>query len=531
MSRVTEVVVPLENVNDESVTLMAWLVADGERVEEGQGLVEVETSKACVEIPAPATGYVRHLARVGQDVPIGAALARIAETAEALSGQQLAVSTQRLASPEPHSPQSWGVGGPTLNAQASTLNAQASTLNAQASALNAPTRFTPVAKKLIAEHGIDPSAFAGRGLVRQADVLQSLQAKQNGNGNGRPAPPPGPARFSAAARKLIEEHGLDPALFEGRGLVRQSDVLAFLKGGAETGKMPLPEAPNAQGSTPNAQRPTLNTPAAGVPRRNEPLPRRKRVEAKHLAAGVHNTLTSTVAVTCPTSGLRAAASRAESIEGNATAVIAFETARLLRRYPELNAFCEGDAISLYEEVNVGVAVDAGHGLKVPVIRSADRKTIAEIAAEMREHVVAYLGDELTPESLSGATFTISDLSGEGAFFFNPLISRGQAAILGVGAEFFLPGSREGLFNLILAFDHQLSEGRRAAQFLGELRDRLAGYEAALGGGAAAETETELCCSRCQRSFPEIQRTPGYLVPTMHPDGRTRLVCTLCLQGW
>ena len=113
---------------------------------------------------------------------------------------------------------------------------------------------------------------------------------------------------------------------------------------------------------------------------------------------------------------------------------------------------------------------------MPVIRDADRKEIAAIAAEMRELVVSYLDDRLTVESLAGGTFTVTDLSGENVVAFHPLISRGQAAILGVCAEVSLPGAGAGAFNLVLGFDHQLSEGRTAGRFLGELRERLAHYE-------------------------------------------------------
>jgi 2-oxoglutarate dehydrogenase E2 component (dihydrolipoamide succinyltransferase) len=373
-------------------------------------------------------------------------------------------------------------------------------------------------------------------MVRQQDVLDLIAVGANGNGHARPEAPVRTTRFSAAARKLIEEHNLDPALFEGSGLVRLQDVQALL----QTAERPRDREtaitittydydyePSGTPTHPHTHTPT---PSAGVPRRNEPLPRRKRIEAKYLASGVHNTLTSTVAVACPTSGLRAAAKQAESIDGNATAIIVYEAARLLREYPELNAFCEGDEISFYEQVNVGFAVDAGQGLKVPVIRNADRKSMAEIAGEMRELVVAYLSGDLSPEALSGGTFTVSDLSGEGAFVFNPLINQGQAAILGVGGEFFPPGCREGMFNLILAFDHQLSEGRRAAQFLGALRDRLAAYEKALGPGSAPDAET-LCCSRCLLPYEVLQERRAHLIPTMRPDGSTRLLCSTCLQGW
>lgn len=134
-------------------------------------------------------------------------------------------------------------------------------------------------------------------------------------------------------------------------------------------------------------------------------------------------------------------------------------------------------MNYYDEVNVGFAVDAGEGLKVPVIRDADKKELGAIAREIQDLLLAYTSGEITLEAASGGTFTVTDLSGEGVFSFHPLINQRQSAILGVGAEFHAPGSSEGLYQLILAFDHRLTEGRAAAQFLKDLRDKLSAYEA------------------------------------------------------
>ena len=210
--------------------------------------------------------------------------------------------------------------------------------------------------------------------------------------------------------------------------------------------------------------------------RSERLTRAKRVEAKSLRDGAETTLPSVVTVACPTRGFRAAVAHQAAVGDIATAVIVAETARLLRKYPVFNAYHADGNINYYENVNIGFAIDAGRGLKVPVIRDADRKEIVAIAAELRELVVTYLDDRLTVESLAGGTFTVTDLSGENVVAFHPLISRGQAAILGVCAEVSLPGTGAGAFNLVLGFDHQLSEGRTAGRFLGELRERLAQYE-------------------------------------------------------
>ena len=257
-------------------------------------------------------------------------------------------------------------------------------------------------------------------------------------------------------------------------------------------------------------------PAAGVGFRTEALPRAKRTEATDLRSAYDSTLASVVTVACPTGGFRAKAGDL------GPALILFETARLLRKYPTLNAFHRDGEINYYDDVNLGYAIDAGRGLKVPVIRQADKKSVAAIADELREAIVAYLGDGLPFESLAGGTFTVTDLAGEGVASFVPLINQGQSAILGVGGEV------GGHYSLVLTFDHQLSEGRLAARFLNELKTRLAHHEGAMGPAYAPADMPS--CSRCARTAEELDELGIYLVPTARPGGSTRLFCTRCLRG-
>ena len=135
-------------------------------------------------------------------------------------------------------------------------------------------------------------------------------------------------------------------------------------------------------------------------------------------------------------------------------------------------------------------------------------------------------DELPLASLAGGTFTITDLSTEGVVSFHPLINQGQAAILGVGAEYAAgePGSR--FSNLILAFDHQLAEGRTAARMLCELRDRIATYEGAATGGASHDWG----CARCGRSRTELADARIPLLQEVAATGARPLICRTCLGG-
>ena len=120
----------------------------------------------------------------------------------------------------------------------------------------------------------------------------------------------------------------------------------------------------------------------------------------------------------------------------------------------------------------------------------------------------------------------SVLAQEGAAFFSPLINQGQSAILGVGAELFAPEQSQGWFHLTLAFDHQLSNGREATQFLVELRRRLLAYEQAWGGVHREEP----FCQHCERTLSTLREIKAYLVEEVRPDGAKGQVCSLCLRG-
>jgi pyruvate/2-oxoglutarate dehydrogenase complex dihydrolipoamide acyltransferase (E2) component len=485
MNPFAPLVVPRENVNDETATLVRWLAAEGARVETGQRVVQIETSKAVVDLEAPVAGILHHEAREGDEIPIGAALGHVAPEAGAAE----------LPPPAPPAPLE------TTKANGRGV---------------AP--LSPAVRRLIVEEHVDPSRLCGTGRdgrLTKADVLAHLSAAD--------APAPTAPRFSRPARELIERLGLDPASFAGFGLVRSRDVRPEAGLGSAHAEAPRPAAHGGQAFLPAPRGPVA---MAGVPTRAERLPRAKRTEARYLRAGLEHTLPSAVTVTRRTRGLRAA------LGETTTAVIVAETARLLRKYPAFNAHHDDGEIHYYEEINIGVAVDAGRGLKVPVIPRADTKSIGAIADELRERVVAYLDDRLPVEALTGGTFTITDLSGYGVTAFHPLINQGQSAILGICAEILPPGSGEGTFNLVLAFDHQLAEGRSAALFLSELGERLAAYEAASrrGEGPVATAE-EPRCARCQAGYAELRAQGHPLIQSVGPDGSPRLLCRLCLEGW
>lgn len=350
-----------------------------------------------------------------------------------------------------------------------------------------------------------PPAAAGRRPALSSATLASDEPAAQGQ------------RFSARARELLRRHGLDPAHFAKRGLIRAQEVLASLP------PEPVAVVPGRANAHNGLQNAPVVAPAAGVPCRSEEISRSKRLEIALLRSGAQHTLPSAVTLACPTLGLRAAAERAAM---NLSAALVYEVGRLLMKFPAFNAFFADGVQHFYQEANIGFAFDAGQGLKVPVLRRADAKALQELDREIRELMVQYLNSELAVESLAGGTFTITDLAQEGTAFFTPLINQGQSAILGVGAELFAPEQSQGWFHLTLAFDHQLSNGREATQFLVELSRRLGAYELAWGGVRREEPY----CHHCERTLSTLHEINAHLVEEVRPDGAKARVCSLCLRG-
>jgi pyruvate/2-oxoglutarate dehydrogenase complex dihydrolipoamide acyltransferase (E2) component len=453
-----------DNVNDESVVLVRWLADHGAFVESDALLAEIETSKANIEVHSPAAGYLNHHFAAGADVPVSEPIATITSEAPA--------------------------SGPFLKKGANTSTA----------AVIAEAEYTP--KK-------GPSAPLQMPSREPIPVTAGLAAEFTPVTAYR-------QRFSPLAVKMMREHGLTEKDFAGKSAVRKQDILDFLNPAAAKPVL----APAYGDAAPRAA--AAASPLPTQPYEEIKLSKAKRREGMNLAAGVSNAVQSAVAVTCVTTGLQRAIAK-RKIDGNSSAVMLYEVSRLLRKYPAFNSTYRDGLRLEYKQVNVGFAMDDGRGLKVAVVPNADTLSLAEITTQMRELTEAYLDDKLTTAQIANGTFTISDLSSMGISGFFPLISENQGAILGVGAEQFIPGHQYGWYELVLTFDHQLGDGRTAALFLNDLKDRMKAYESTV-----QELQEEMSCSRCMRSVAELREKDQHLLQSAVPN---QYLCSVCLTGY
>ncbi len=426
MHATNEVIMPVLGMNQDTGKIVKWLVEEGQPIQQGQPLLEVETDKAVVEIEAPVTGVLSNVkAQDGEEIPVGQVIAVLLPPGES-SGQS-----------KPH------LSKPTE--QVSHVVA------------------SPLAARIAAENHIDLTLIRPRGKqVEKADVLAYIQAQEmavsplqvSTKSASRPLASP-------KARRLAAENGLnlDAILGSGpTGAVLAVDVLSF-----------IPEAPKQ--AVPKGVSPTV---APGV----EITPGSVwRIMAEHTAAAWNQTphffLLREVDATRLMAWREAITEKSET-KVTYTDLLVKLAAMALCKHPYVNATYQDKTIRLLPEINIGVAVAVEDGLVVPVIRRANELSVSEIASARSALVDKAHAARLRLEDISDGTFTISNLGMYGVDAFLAIINAPQSAILAVGriVERVVPANGQVVIRpvmaLSLSFDHRSVDGARGAKFLDTL---------------------------------------------------------------
>ncbi|MET7894781.1 2-oxoglutarate dehydrogenase, E2 component, dihydrolipoamide succinyltransferase [Streptomyces mirabilis] len=445
----TDVVLPAlgESVTEGTVT--RWLKEVGEEVAEDEPLLEVSTDKVDTEIPAPVAGVLLEIV-VGED-----------ETAEV--GAKLAVigapGAAPAAAPAPAAP------APAAAAPAPAAPAAA----APAPAAPAPTPVQPVAPAPVA-----PAAPAPAPVAAPAPVIPAPAPAAQATDDG--------AYVTPLVRKLAAENYVDLASVKGTGVggrIRKQDVLAAAEAAKAAAAAPAPAAAAAPAAK---KAPTLEvSPLRG---QTVKMPRIRKVIGDNMVKALHEQaqLSSVVEVDV-TRLMRLRAQAKDSFaarEGVKLSPMPFfvkAAAQALKAHPAVNARINVDegTITYFDTENIGIAVDSEKGLMTPVIKHAGDLNIAGIAKATAELAGKVRANKITPDELSGGTFTISNTGSRGALFDTIIVPPNQVAILGIGATVKRPAvieTEEGtvigvrdMTYLTLSYDHRLVDGADAARYL------------------------------------------------------------------
>lgn len=413
----------LSDTMEEGV-ILKWLKKEGDKVNAGEILAEVETDKANMELEAFDEGtLLKVLVSEGQRVPVGAPIAVIGEPGEDISGilAELGVA----------------------------LAAEKVKVEEKAKAKPEERPETPK-------------------QVEAPEVEEFAPQPTTGPEVGR-------VKASPLARKLAEEHGLDLRGVVGTGpdgriVKRDVEVLIAAKKEAVEG------APAVAASAPVVE------PIASTDEYEDiPLSMMHEAVAKRMvqskAPVPHFYLTVEVDMDKLVE-LRESLKDVGDVKISYNDIIVKAVALNLRRHPEVNASFQGNAIRRYKRVHVGVAVALEEGLITPVIRDCDGKSLGQIAREIRELSERARQKKLRPEEYSGATFTVSNLGMYGIEEFSAVINPPEAAILAVGAIVQKPVVKDGQIvvshraRLTLSCDHRVIDGATGAQFLVDLKQML-----------------------------------------------------------
>jgi pyruvate dehydrogenase E2 component (dihydrolipoamide acetyltransferase) len=451
----TDVVLPAlgESVTEGTVT--RWLKSVGDSVEADEPLLEVSTDKVDTEIPAPVSGVLLAIV-VGED-----------ETAEV--GAKLAV-----------------IGAP--GAAPAAAPAPAAPAPAPAAAAPAPAPKAPAAP-------VAPPAPPAPAAPAPAPAPVQAAAPAAPPAPAPAAPAPAKAAAPAAAqatdegayvtplvRKLAAENSVDLGSVKGTGVggrIRKQDVLAAAEAAKAAAAAPAPAAAAAPAAR---KAPALE--ASPLRGQTIKMPRIRKVIGDNMVKALREQaqLSSVVEVDITRlMKLRAQAKDSfaarEGVKLSPMPFFVKAAAQALKAHPAVNARINVDegTITYFDTESVGIAVDSEKGLMTPVIKHAGDLNIAGIAKATAELAGKVRANKITPDELSGATFTISNTGSRGALFDTIIVPPNQVAILGIGATVKRPAvieTEEGtvigvrdMTYLTLSYDHRLVDGADAARYL------------------------------------------------------------------
>jgi pyruvate dehydrogenase E2 component (dihydrolipoamide acetyltransferase) len=404
-------------------TVVRWLKKEGEEVEIGDIIAEIETDKATMEMEAFDEGILSKISvPEGGKAPVGSAIAILLEDGE--SEEATAPSSAESAPAAlPNTPP----------AAAKALESAAATVNKSQTPAPTPTdgeriKASPLAKKIAESEGVDLTAVSGTGpggRIVKADVVA---APPSSSPAPAPAAPPAPAVAPVPAAISPVAEGADQ-------IVELSSMRKIIAERLLTSKISIPHF-------------YLHLEVDAAPL----MALRKQINAQ-----------------------------SEASHGNKYSVNDFVVKALINAsvtVPEANASFNGDHIVQFAHVGISVAIAVDDGLVTPVVKNAEQKSLLAISKEIKEMAVRAHDKKLAPNEFDGGTVTISNLGAWGIESFDAIVNPPQAVILSVGGIIEKPVVKDGeivpglRMNLGVSCDHRVVDGAVGAKFLGEIKRLL-----------------------------------------------------------
>lgn len=411
-------------------TLVRWVKVEGDQVNKGDVLAEIETDKATVEVESGFAGVVaRHLVSQGDIVPVGTPIAVIAAPGEKVEDAAAAEPSTQAAQPKEKE---------RVEAVEKKAESPASASTAPAEGEDGRIRATPLARKIANESGIDLRRVKGTGpggRIQRSDVEAAVQA-------GPQAQPAAPAASPAAAPVPT----------------------APAPAPAKTQAAPIPPAPVWSGAAAVPEDEVIK-----VSRLRSAIGRRM-VESKTQIPHFYVTRTYKFEKVME---LRKQLNEFLPDDQKLTVndFVIKAVALTLRQFPNINASLRGDEVVRHGHIHIGSAVSIEGGLMTVVVKDADQKPLRLVSAEMRELAARARQGKVRPEDIEGSTFSISNMGMYDVDHFIAIINPPEVGILAVGSAMQVPVVEDGQvavglrMKATISIDHRVSDGAEAARFM------------------------------------------------------------------
>lgn len=425
-----KIIMPKQGLQMTEGTITKWLVKEGDKVEIGQPLFEMETDKNTIQIDSTAAGEVLKLvAKEDETVPITETIAIVGKKGEDFS--DLLPKKKEEKKPEP-------APAPAAPAAPAVKSAPAADDTTPIALEGGRIFVTPRAKMTAERKNIDYKTVKGTGpsgLIIEKDVLAAAAVKAS------------PVAKAIAARKGVS--------------------ITTVTGTGENGKIVKHDILSGDA---NLSREDNVIPISGM----------RKVIADNMMNSVQSMAHAyhKVAVDMSEAKLIRAAFKKAEKKVSFNDIIIMALGRALQEHPRMNAWVEDGKITEKGSVNVGIAVAVDNGLIVPTVRDVQNMTIGEIHDESARLIAKTKAGGLKKEEYSGATFTVSNLGMFGIDEFTAIVNPPQVGILAVGSMTDTPVVRDGqivirpMMNLVLTYDHRVIDGAPAAQFLSRVKELL-----------------------------------------------------------
>lgn len=424
-----EIKVPTLGESVADATVARWIKSTGDAVKADEPVVELETDKVTLEVPAPAAGTLGEImAAEGAVVEVGAGLAMLNEGA-----------------------------APAAKAEAPET----------------------AAKEMAAK---ETPAKQEQAKVPAASTAAPAPAAQPATAPKSDMP------LSPAVRRLVAENNINPAMIAGTGVdgrLTKADILAHMKGGSSAAPVsagtPVSTAPAQPAAAPR------QTPRAEDAAREErvPMSKLRKVIASRLKAAQNNAAMLTTfneidmtALMALRSDYRQDFETTHGIRLGFMGVFVLAAVQALREFPAVNAEIDGGDIIYKNYYNIGVAVGTPQGLVVPVVRDAGDMGLADIETTIGDFGARARNGKITPDEMAGGTFTISNGGVYGSLMSTPILNPPQSGILGMHKIEKRPIVVDDaivirpMMYLALSYDHRIIDGREAVSFLSRIKDMV-----------------------------------------------------------